>query len=270
VERRPDTVGGVTDFVPSHAAPGDPGSDPSEVWYCVAGGEVLLGPPHDLGLAVRAHHFLGLRAGAPVWAADVDGEVPGGLFTPLRQAYGQMDELSWTIAGRAVQLVEWDRTHQYCGRCATPTEANPTDRSKRCPSCGLLAYPRLAPAVITLVTRGDEALLARGVNFPIPMYSCLAGFVEAGETLEQAVIREIHEEVGVVVDEVAYVQSQPWPFPHSLMIGFHARWASGDIEIDPTEILDANWYRRDQLPMVPPTMSIAGRLIEGWVAGRIG
>jgi NAD+ diphosphatase len=259
----------MTEFVPSHQPPWDPGGHPDEVWFCVAEGSVLMGPPHELGLVVRAQHFLGVRSGAPVWAADIDGEAPAGLFTPLRQAYGQMDELSWTIAGRAVQLVDWDRTHQYCGRCATPTEPNPTDRSKKCPACGLLAYPRLAPAVITLVTRGDEALLARGVNFPVPMYSCLAGFVEAGETLEQAVVREIREEVGVMVDGVRYLQSQPWPFPHSLMIGFQAQWVSGDIVIDPTEIMDANWYHRDSLPMVPPTMSIAGRLIEAWVAGRL-
>ncbi len=138
----------MTEFVPFHQPSHQPGEHPDEVWICIAEGSVLLGPPEDLGLVVRARHFLGARAGVPVWAADIDGAAPEGMFVPLRAAYGQMDELTWTIAGRAVQLVEWDRTHQFCGRCGTRTETNTTDRSKKCPACGLLAYPRLAPAVI--------------------------------------------------------------------------------------------------------------------------
>ena len=135
-----------------------------------------------------------------------------------------------------------------------------------------MAFPRLAPAIITLVTRGEgdeqEALLARGANFPVPMYSTLAGFVEAGENLEQAVAREVEEEVAVKVSNVRYVASQPWPFPHSLMLGFTAEWVSGDIVCDPVEIMDANWYKRDELPMIPPAMSIARRLIDDWVYQR--
>jgi NAD+ diphosphatase len=129
----------------------------------------------------------------------------------------------------------------------------------------LLAFPRLAPAVITLIEREGEALLARGRAFPVPMYSCVAGFVEPGETLEEAVRREVHEEVGVELGEVRYIASQPWPFPHSLMIGFEARWASGDIHIDDTEIVDAQWFRPDDLPMIPPGMSIARTLIDRWL-----
>jgi NAD+ diphosphatase len=175
------------------------------------------------------------------------------------------------LAGRAVQLVEWQRTHQFCGRCATPTEQAEGERARRCPACGLMAFPRLAPAVITLVTDDDgRALLARGTAFPIPMYSCLAGFVEPGEYLEQAVRREVLEEVGLVVRDVTYHSSQPWPFPHSLMIGFTARWESGEIDIDPTEIVDANWYTRDDLPAIPPGMSIARKLIDAWLAGEVG
>lgn len=141
----------------------------------------------------------------------------------------------------------------------------------KCPACGLLAYPRLAPAMITLVTRGQagadqEALLARGVQFRAPMYSCLAGFVEPGESLEQAVIREVREEVGVTVGDVRYWGSQPWPFPHSLMVGFTAAWQSGDIVCQPSEIVDANWYRKDDLPPIPPNISIARKLIDAWCA----
>ena len=119
--------------------------------------------------------------------------------------------------------------------------------------------------MITLVTRGKEALLARGVQFQGPMYSCLAGFVEPGESLEGAVVREVREEVGVEVGNVRYWGSQPWPFPHSLMVGFTAEWQSGEIDIDPTEIVDAQWFRRDGLPLIPPSISIARKLIDAWI-----
>jgi NAD+ diphosphatase len=150
-------------------------------------------------------------------------------------------------------------------------EMQPNERAMKCPSCGLLSYPRLAPAMITLVTKGPPgedqvALLARGVAFRAPMYSCLAGFVEPGESLEAAVVREVHEEVGVTVGNVSYRGSQPWPFPHSLMVGFRAEWLSGDIVCDPTEILDAHWYRRDELPSIPPRISIARKLIDEWMS----
>lgn len=124
--------------------------------------------------------------------------------------------------------------------------------------------------MITLVTRGEpgpdqQALLARGVQWTVPMFSCLAGFVEPGESLEAAVVREVGEEVGIEVVNPTYFGSQPWPFPNSLMIGFRAEYAGGDIVCDPTEIAEANWYRRDELPMVPPPISIARKLIDAWV-----
>jgi NAD+ diphosphatase len=119
--------------------------------------------------------------------------------------------------------------------------------------------------MITLVTRGDQALLARGVQFRSPVYSCLAGFVEPGESLEGAVVREVREEVGVEVGNIRYWGSQPWPFPHSLMVGFTADWQSGEIDIDPAEIVDAQWFRRDELPPIPPRISIARKLIDAWL-----
>ena len=229
----------------------------TKVWECPE--------PGDHGWST---HFLGVLDGVGCWGVDVPaGADPAdGAALDLRMLYGRTTEVEWSIAGRAVQLVEWARTHRFCGRCATPTELAPGERAMRCPSCGLLSYPRLAPAIITLVTRGEEALLGRGVLFPVPMYSCLAGFVEPGEALEQAVAREVREEVGVTVRDIRYWGSQPWPFPHSLMLGFRAEWDSGEIEIDPTEIVDANWYRRDDLPMIPPGISIARRLIDAWLA----
>jgi NAD+ diphosphatase len=219
-------------------------------------------------------HFIGIVAGTGWWAIDVPhdaGDPSYGAAVDLRNYFGVASEAEWLAAGRAVQVAEWTRTHRFCGRCATPTEPSPGERGLKCPSCGLTAYPRVAPAMITLVTRGEpgpnqEALLARGANFPIPMYSCLAGFVEPGEDLEGSVIREVKEEVGLVVDSVRYVGSQPWPFPHSLMVGFRANFVAGDIVCEEGEILDANWYRKDDLPLIPPRISIAGKIIEAWLA----
>ncbi|HAP76260.1 MAG TPA: NAD(+) diphosphatase [Acidimicrobiaceae bacterium] len=227
--------------------------------------------PADDGWPV---HFLGMLDDEACWGVDVPlGEDPSyGASTDLYSYYGRATEPEWVVAGRAVQLVEWGRTHRFCGRCGTPTESQQHERAMKCPSCGLLAFPRLAPAMITLVTRGEgdeqEALLARGVQFRIPMYSTLAGFVEPGESLEGAVIREVKEEVGINVRNVRYFGSQPWPFPHSLMVGFIAEWESGDIVCDPTEIVDAQWFRRDDLPPIPPPISISRRLIDHWLHGH--
>jgi NAD+ diphosphatase len=218
-------------------------------------------------------HFIGIVNGEGWWAVDVpDGEDPSyGAAMDLFTHYATASEAEWLAAGRAVQTAEWVRTHRFCGRCATPTEPSPGERGLRCPACGLVVYPRVAPAMITLITRGEpgpdqEALLARGVRFPRPMYSCLAGFVEPGEDLEGAVIREVKEEVGVDVDDVRYVGSQPWPFPHSLMVGFRVNYVGGDIVLEEGEIMDANWYRKDALPMIPPEISIAGKIIQAWLA----
>ncbi|MFZ6003898.1 MAG: NAD(+) diphosphatase [Actinomycetota bacterium] len=233
-------------------------------------GEVVLLDEHPQDVAPGAPAMvLGMLDGAACWAVDLDGDgvadvVVEGLV-PLMGLYGRVDDLRWTLAGRAVQLVEWDRTTRFCGRCGTATEPAPGERARRCPDCGLLAFPRLAPAVITLIERDGTALLARGRAFPIPMYSCVAGFVEAGETLEEAVRREVREEVGVQLGSVRYTASQPWPFPHSLMIGFEATWAAGEIEIDEREIVDAQWFAPDDLPMIPPGMSIARTLIDRWL-----
>lgn len=220
--------------------------------------------------------FLGMLGDVQWWAVDADGDGDvddDAFYVDLMRLYGQVDEVQWAAAGRAVQLIEWARTHRFCGRCATPTEPSPLagERARKCPACGLLAFPRLAPAIITLVEHPDgRALLGRNARFPMPMFSCLAGFVEPGETLESAVAREVKEEVGVDVTDVTYVASQPWPFPHSLMLGFRALWANGEIECDGTEIAEAAWYAHDDLPMIPPPMSIARSLIDQWVARQRG
>jgi NAD+ diphosphatase len=198
--------------------------------------------------------------------------VPGDAALPeplavvgLREGFTLLGEAGFLEAGAATQVLEWAATHRYCGRCATPTERVPGERCMRCPACGLLSYPVIAPAVIVLVRRGADGLLARGARFPLPFFSTLAGFVEIGETLEATVAREIREEVGIEVKDVRYFGSQPWPFPHSLMVGFTARWASGEVRPDEKEILEARWFRADALPTVPPRLSIARRLIDAWV-----
>ena len=217
------------------------------------------------------HHFLGMHGSVAVWGIDVPhGQDPAyGAETDLYSLFGRVSETDWAVAGRAVQIVEWARTHRFCGRCGEKTRLADNERAFVCPSCRLMNFPRLSPAIITLVTRGEgddeEALLARGANFQVPLYSCLAGFVEPGENLEQAVAREVFEEVGITVRDVAYVASQPWPFPNSLMLGFTARYGSGDLVLDEKEILDAKWYRRDELPMIPGSISIARRLIDMWM-----
>ena len=255
-------------FVPALQLPDDWSG---AITIAVRGGEVLVLDDHPEDVAPGAsRHVLGLLDGAACWAIDLDGDGSPDVvldgFVPLMGLYGRVDDARWTLAGRAVQLVEWARTHRFCGRCGTPTEPAPGERATRCPACGLLAFPRLAPAVITLIQRDDgAALLARGKAFPVPMYSCIAGFVEPGETMEDAVHREVREEVGVSIRDVRYIASQPWPFPHSLMIGFEARWETGDIIIDETEIVDAQWFTPDALPMIPPGLSIARMLIDRWL-----
>jgi NAD+ diphosphatase len=254
----------MSDFIPLNFPP--EGLDLIEAhWWSVRGSKVLLGTEPAVG---GPGHFLGVLNGRAVFAEDVDDNHPDdGGFSDLRSMFTRVSEIEWIIAGRAVQIVDWARTHRYCGRCGEPTVASDNDRSMRCPRCRLMAFPRLAPAIITLVTKGEQALLARGVNFAGPMYSALAGFVEPGETLEQAVAREVGEEVGIRIRDIRYVSSQPWPFPHSLMLGFEAEWDGGDIVCDPAEIMDANWYDRDALPMIPPGISIARKLIDRWLTG---
>lgn len=183
----------------------------------------------------------------------------------LRAIYGAVDDQLFALAGRAVQLLDWRRNHRCCGRCGNPTELAEHDRAVTCSACGLVAYPRLSPAVIMTVERDDACLLAHGVNFQPGMYSCVAGFVEPGESLEEAVAREVLEETGIVVTDIRYFGSQPWPFPNSLMIGFNCRYASGEIVLEDAEIGDARWFTPDAMPMLPGKISIARRLIDDFL-----
>lgn len=183
----------------------------------------------------------------------------------LRKLHGVISDDVFAIAARAVQIIAWHTTHQFCGRCATPTIQLPTERAKRCPNCELRQYPRLSPAVIMLISKGEQLLLARAPRFRNGMYSVLAGFVEPGESLEETVARETKEEVGIEVKNIRYFGSQPWPFPNSLMVGFTAEYAGGKIVPEPGEIEDAAWFNKTDLPPVPGELSIARKLIDWFV-----
>jgi NAD+ diphosphatase len=239
------------------------------VTYAASGGE----PRVPVGPVPRAALYLGELAGAPCFARLLgDGEAAPEGTDPiaLRQLFGALPDDDFGIAGRALGLTAWDRDHRFCGRCGAPTERSQTERVRTCTRCGHGAYPRLSPAIIALVERDGHALLARNARFPLPFFSTLAGFVEVGESLEAAVAREIQEEAGIAVTDIRYFGSQPWPFTGSLMIGFTARWAGGDIVGDPTEIADADWFAPDALPRIPPKLSIARELIDDFVRRHDG
>lgn len=208
----------------------------------------------------REQHCYAIEAqGAPV-APYVLGDLHGWL--------GRVESSMFYLAGRAKQMVDWNRDHLYCGRCGTSTEDHATDRAKQCSKCGMINYPRLSPSIIVLVRRGDEALLARNSRWRHGMFSTIAGFVEPGESIEQTVHREVLEEVGLMVKNLRYLGSQPWPFPNSLMLGFHADYLSGEIACNDEEIAEAQWFRYDNLPNRPGSTAISGWLIDSFVDER--
>jgi NAD+ diphosphatase len=230
-------------------------------------------PGHEeltgLGAAPLRRLYLGTLGERACYAFEYGAETqaPQGMrWQGLRALYGRLDDSLFALAGRALQFVDWDRTHQFCGRCATPMRHRGGERARECPACGLVAYPRIAPAVMCLIRRGREILLARSPHFAPGMYSALAGFVEPGESLEQCLAREVQEETGVRIVNPRYFASQPWPFPHSLMIAFVADYAGGELRPAPDEIEDAQWFSIDALPKLPNRISIARRLIDGVMA----
>jgi NAD+ diphosphatase len=233
------------------------------------GGDPLPKEPAALGLEARVTHYLGALGALHCWSVELapDAQPPTGMaFRDLRQLYAVLDTSLHAVAGRAVQIVEWDRTHRFCGACGGPTTAHASERSRVCSDCGLAHFPRIAPAVIVAVSRGDELLLGRSPHFPPGIYSVLAGFVEPGESLEQAVFREVLEETGIEVEELRYFGSQPWPFPHSLMLGFTARYRAGELRVDGVELEDARWFHRDDMPMLfPGNLSISQWLIRDFL-----
>lgn len=258
-------------FARSDLADGEP------VNFAFIGEDLILTTDHQFpGLAAlrelatpRADFLVGELGGAPCRASllPADTVLPAGLQAiSLRFLHGLLPEGYWAIAARAKQMLNWDLASRYCGACGTPTEFSTGEPAKLCPTCGQRDFPRIAPAVIVVVRRGAELLLARSPHFRPGMYSALAGFMEAGESVEECLRREVFEEVGIHIARLRWFDSQTWPFPHSLMLAFHADYAGGEISPQPGEIEDAGWFSLDRLPDLPYPVSIAHRLINAAVA----
>ena len=188
------------------------------------------------------------------------------ILTPLRNLLGRIPDSLFTICSRSLQLSEWRRNNQFCGVCGTKMRMHETERAMFCECNNILVYPRISPCIIVLVTKGEELLLAHNKNFPGTFYSTLAGFIEAGESAESAIHREIFEEVKVRVQNIKYFGSQSWPFPSQLMLGYHAEYLEGEITPDGEEIDLADWFHYKDLPNVPTAnISISGQLIESYL-----
>lgn len=231
-----------------------------------AGSVFPAGLAANFGQPANALH-VGELHGRPCYAADVAQfpELPGGEATPLRAIFQLAGADTFALAGRATQLLDWQANHRFCGKCGTPTAMKTGELAMHCPACGLLAYPRISPAVMVLVRDGDKLLLGRSPHFKPGVFSALAGFVEPGETLEECAAREVREEVGIEIANLRYFHSQPWPFPNSLMVAFFADYAGGTITPDPSEIEAAEWFRLDALPILLEPISISRRLIDAAV-----
>jgi len=288
----PESAGRFSGFVfgtsPGSAAQGGPAGPAPSHWFAFRDGKILVARDSGsvrspvevpcvadlsvLGLHPRRAHFLGTTAaGAACWAAEIRADeepAPGWSFEGLRPLFPILGEDLFRVAGRATQILDWDRTHRFCGSCGAPVVEKPGERAKVCPACGHENYPRISPAVIVAVARGREILLARAHRFPPDLFSVLAGFVEPGETLEECVRREVKEETGIEVGGVRYFASQPWPFPNSLMLAFTAEYASGEIVPEPGELAEARWFAVDALPSIPGRLTVARKLIDWFVGSR--
>jgi NAD+ diphosphatase len=242
-----------------------------KIMVAEAGEEISLpcfADPAELALEPIREWYLGTLGGRHCYCAEISetAAIPENMaLRGLRYLYGRLEESLHRAAMKAVHTLEWDRTSRYCGYCGMETIRTRGMLAKECPCCELLIFPRISPAVIVLVEREGRVLLARVKRFTSELYSVLAGFVELGETLEEAVRREIGEEVGIRVKNIRYFGSQPWPFPDSLMIGFTAEYESGEIRIDEAEIADAGWFDPEKLPTIPGKISIARELIDWFV-----
>lgn len=267
-----------TDFVSEVVPP----EDIASAWYFLFEGNEILIRFDDEGqwtpltdddyefVQGRTHvsHYMGRLGDRHCFAVEVDS-LDGSEKSGLRGLFGKTDHMMFGIASRAVQIVDWYRTHRYCGKCGGRNREHGRDRAMVCDECGIHVYPRLSPSIIVLIHQGNQVLLARNHRFPEGMYSTLAGFVEPGESIEETLIREVKEEVGVNVHNLEYQGSQSWPFPNSLMLGFLAEFESGDIVCQEDEIEDAAWFDCDNLPNIPGKVAISRWLIDAYLA-RLG
>jgi NAD+ diphosphatase len=219
--------------------------------------------PFDDGIIAGESHFVGVLDGCNCYCALLgkDSSLTAGLeLRELRGLYGQIDKGMYRAAERAMQIVNWDRTHRFCSLCGAETVTNRGEYAKQCPRCNSLYYPRISPAIIVAIVKDHSLLLARRTG--AQYYSVIAGYVDAGESLEECVLREVREEISLDVKNIRYFGSQTWPYSNSLMIAFTAEWAGGEIKADGKEIEEAGWYRADALPPVPGPLSVARKLID--------
>lgn len=251
-------------------------------WFVIASGELLYATPTDPAQGPQLPHgtlaqlpfpdlqdypilFIGELRERACYVIIADHGDPNfaalGEFGSVRDLIVCNDDDLFAVAARAKQVADFVLTHRFCGRCGARMDAVDWELAMQCGHCQHRCYPRIAPCVIVAIRHQDQVLLARGKRHPEGLYSVLAGFVESGETLEQALHREVFEEAGVKVKNLRYVASQPWPFPHSLMVGFTADWAAGEIRLDPFELEEGAWFKLDNLPRIPPAGTIAHRLI---------
>ena len=185
----------------------------------------------------------------------------------IRTLFGQLDDSTYSVAGYAAHLLHWQGHHHYCSNCGHTTESIPASWGRICPHCGYNSYPTVTPAILVLVHDGDKVLLVHKIGWT-NRRSIIAGFVEPGETLEECARREIQEEVGAEVTDITYVGNQPWPYPDQLMVGFTARYSAGPAQPDNVELDAADWYTFDNLPELPPPLSLARQIIMQWVSSR--
>jgi NAD+ diphosphatase len=257
------------------------------LWFVIRGSDLLVarnGESFDIPLlpdvaalsfSPERAHVMGAVDGIQcrVLGVPLQSEAPPGWgFEGVRGLFAAISDSFFSAAARALEIADWDRSHRFCGSCGSPTARKRGETAFECIACGHLSYPRISPAVIVAVVRDNRILLARAKRFAPGMYSVLAGFVEPGETLEECVAREVREETGIEVKNLRYFASQPWPFPHSLMVAFTSEWAAGEITPDPAEIVDARWFTVDTFPRLPDPITVARRLIN-WFAegpGRLG
>ncbi|MCE5215015.1 MAG: NAD(+) diphosphatase [Methanobacterium sp.] len=248
-------------------------------WFIFLASEMLIkNKKHDkipfisnieeINLSPVRIQYLGLLKGNPCYSVELESgtDAPEGMvFKDLKLLYDELGEDIFLLAGKAFQIVNWDKNHQFCGRCGTSTENDKNEMAKICPECGFTSHTRLSPAVITAIIKDGKILMAKHLRTHGNTYGLIAGFVEPGETIEETVKRETMEEVGIKVKNIKYFGSQPWPFPDSLMIAFTAEYDSGDIKVDGKEIVEAQWFTARKLPRMPHKMSIAGELMEWYV-----
>ena len=221
-------------------------------------------PPTEVKPWTHMMNITPMDDGTPVVTYRLDTPTDNLQPSPLRQSFYKLPRELYLKAGKCQELLYWDQNTKYCGVCGAPMRMD-TDISKKCTECGKEVWPQLATAVIVLIHRGEEVLLVRAKNFRTDFYGLVAGFVETGETLEEAVAREAMEETGVTITNIRYFASQPWPYPCGLMVGFHADYVSGEIHLQRSEIAKGGWFRRDNLPNIPEKLSIARMLLDAWL-----